>query len=164
YHLNFQPSLMPSYHRQGPVLLKLNSATVTALNNVNIRCLEDLFSLTEDEIYGISGIGKKRGREILELLHSLPFDYMNDALLGNPEQDPYDGVNSTLAEALSSSFYYSDKYLTRGLRYYQAGRVGQIKLVDEATREHHIAVTGSRQYTVKLLLGDERELQVHCSC
>lgn len=132
---------MSPYRRQDPVLLKLNTSTVTALNNAGLTCLEDLFSVAEDEIYSISGIGKKRGREILNLLHSLPFDYMDDTLPGNPEKNPYAGIDSTLAEALSNSFYHNDKYVSRGLRYYQNGRVGQIKLADESTQEYILPST-----------------------
>src|SRR5690625_3170547 len=155
---------MPRYHPADPVLLKLNSATVTALHNANIKCLEDLFGLSEESILAISGIGQKRGREIQRLLHSLPFDFLDESLPANPDQDPYAGIHPALAEHLSTGLRYGEKYLDRGLRYYQNGNVGQIKLVDEEIQEYHIMVTGTRTYTIKLLLEADQDTRVHCTC
>src|SRR5690625_4214961 len=155
---------MPRYHPADPVLLKLNSATVTALHSANIKCLEDLFGLSDEYILTISGIGQKRGREIQRLLHSLPFDFLDESLPANPEQDPYAGTHSALAEFLSTGIRYGDRCLDRGLRYYQNGRVGQVKLVDEEIQEYHVIVTGSRNYTIKLLLEADQDMQVHCTC
>lgn len=155
---------MPSHYDKDPVLLKLSAGTVTALYNAHIKCLEDLFTLSEDEIYDITGIGKKRGLEIIQMLHALPFDYMDDSLPGNPEQDPYAGVDTNLARLLSESFYYNDNSPDRGLKYYQNRQVGQIKMVDEATREYLITVNGSRPYTVQLQLEAGQDTQFHCTC
>lgn len=56
------------YKKQDPVLLKLPSPAVSALLNANITCLENLFGLNERHILNIKGIGKKRQKQIIDLL------------------------------------------------------------------------------------------------
>jgi non-specific serine/threonine protein kinase len=121
-----------------------------------------LFSLDESDILNISGIGKKRSRAILKLLYELPFDYMDDSLPRNPEQDPYAGVAGKLTELLTN--VYSQKLFKRGLDYFQRNKVGQIKLQDESTQTYQIGVQGTRPYTVMLKLDADDSAEVSCTC
>ena len=153
-----------SYSHRDPVLMRLTSATVNALSKANIKCLEDLFSLKEPEILNIPGIGKKRSKAILDLLYRLPFDYRDDSLPGNPQQDPYAGVHPVLKTYLTQFWYVGEKFYTRGVDYFQRGMVGQFQLQDEATQSYTTKVIGTRQYTVTLNLEASDRMQAHCTC
>lgn len=150
------------YYKQDPVLLRLPSAAVSALYDANIKCLEDLFGLDEYTILNIPGIGQKRFVEIMSLLTQLPFDYMDDSLPRNREQDAHAGVDPSLTNMLTD--YYSEKYYKRGLNYFQQNKVGSIKRQDEETKIYQIEVYGSRPYTVTLILDADGAKSTDCTC
>ena len=165
--LNFIPfAYMYSYYSRitDPVLMKLESATVSALESANIYCLEDLLRVDPDSIIDLPGIGKKRNYEIQRFLHSLPFDFKRKPTPINPDQDGMLGVEPELGEYLQRLRHYTDdKTRRRGLNYFQGNRVTAINRL-EASEEFEIFVKGSRQYRVTLPANGTIEGQEHCGC
>ena len=152
------------YYESDPVLMRLTSATVNALQKANIKCLEDLFSYGDHELLDISGIGKKRVKDILDLLYDLPFDHRDDSLPANPAQDPFAGVHPTLRNYLTSYWSHRDKYYKRGVEYFEQKKVSTVELQEESTQTYTARVFGTRQYTVTLKLAVADQIQVHCTC
>jgi non-specific serine/threonine protein kinase len=150
--------------KKDPILLRLNPKTVSTLQNDGINCIEDLFGLSEYDILNIRGIGKKRGRDIMNLLKQLPFNHMDESLSTNPQQDPHAGIDSELSCLLTSYDYRTQAYYDRGLDYFHRNKVQEIKLQDETSQIYEIAVRGTNLYTVTLKLGEKAAAQTHCTC
>lgn len=144
--------------------MRLSSATRNALQKANIECLEDLFSYEEYELLNIPGIGKKRVKDMLDLLYELPFDYQDKSLPLNPEQNPYAGVHPTLQNYLSGHWSTGDKFYRRGVDYFEQRKVSTVELQDNPTQTYKAKAFGTRQYTVTLKLGVGDQLKVHCTC
>lgn len=144
--------------------MKLESSTVSALENANIFCLEDLLRVDPDEIIDLPGIGKKRNLEILRFLYSLPFDFKRKPSPINPDQDGMLGVEPEVEEyLLQLKNYTDDKTYKRGLDYYRENRVLTINRLEES-EEYEIYVKGSRQYRVTLPLDHTIKGEEHCGC
>jgi len=149
-----------------PVLLRLDSATCSALLNANIHCLEDLLQMDPDDISELNGIGKKRNLEILRLLYSLPFDFKQKPSPVNPGSDGLLGVQPDLQDYITELLFdHHDQNFKRGLAYYRENRVKSVELLQEdGDRQEYVAyVKGSRQYTVRLILDGGQSGEV-CSC
>ncbi|AXJ00655.1 Helicase conserved C-terminal domain-containing protein [Cyclonatronum proteinivorum] len=132
-----------------PILLKLESRIVTALQNAGIVCLEQLFGKFEAELLDIKGIGQKTVAPIMSLLTSLPFDYMREDLPINPELDPILGVREVLADWLGDTYVDSaDRDVARGLQYYREDRVKQILRENQENTQFTVEVQGNRSYKV----------------
>ncbi|TVQ07954.1 MAG: hypothetical protein EA364_16115 [Balneolaceae bacterium] len=154
------------YNREfDPALQKLSNSTLTAFYDQNITCLENLFGLEENQILQLNGIGKKRANEIIELLYSLPFDYMDTSLPPNPEGNPMLGIHPKLADHIRNLYHFAhDQVFKRGVDYYSRDRV---VFLSEHDREHdtwQATVRGSRLYQVEISLQKNHNEQTKCNC
>ncbi|MCH8547687.1 MAG: DEAD/DEAH box helicase [Balneolaceae bacterium] len=153
------------YREYDPVLLKLSNSTVSALYDQDIICIEDLFGFHEDQILGLYGIGKKRADEIIELLNSLPFDYMDRSLPPNQEGNPFLGIDPKLTEHLRNLYRYAnDQVFKRGLDYYCQNRVASITENEKSKETWQATVRGARHYKVEISLKGNQGDQTRCNC
>ena len=145
---------MYSYYREvDPVFQKLSNNTVSALYDQDIICLEDLFGLSESQILDLYGIGKKRASEILDFLHSLPFDYMDHTLSTNPERNPFLGMHPVLSDHIRNFYRYAnDQMFKRGVDYFAKNLVRSITIKNESTETWQADVLGSQMYKVEFSL------------
>ena len=148
-----------------PVLLKMDAATVSALNDAGVYCLEDLLQVDSNKIDDLPGIGPKRKHEIQQFLHSLPFDFTEKPSPINPDQDGFLGVDPVLREYITRLFYYpNEAYVTRGIAYFRENRVVSLRALNDKETEYEAHVKGSRQYTVSLPLEGGLTGEEHCTC
>ncbi|HKK88319.1 MAG TPA: SNF2 helicase associated domain-containing protein, partial [Saprospiraceae bacterium] len=154
------------YYREiDPVLQKLSSSTVSALYDQKIVCIEDLFGLSENQILDLYGIGKKRADEILDLLHSLPFDYMDASLPANPEHNPFLGIHPVLADHIRNFYrYVNDQVFKRGIEYFSQNRVHSITLKDESGEVYQADARGTQMYKVEFSLKKNKNGNIKCTC
>ena len=145
-----------------PALLRLSRSTISVLSQAGFKCLEDLFCKSEAQFKSISGVGAKRVREIMEFLNTLPFDYMDQSLPGNPTQDPLAGVDSVLSSYINGpNFSYIDN---DGISYFKENRVGNIKEIQATPLVLEMKVKGTHNYVVTIKFEDIQKLNCSCTC
>lgn len=153
------------YREVDPIFQKLSNNTVSVLYDQDIICLEDLFGLSESQILDLYGIGKKRASEILDFLHSLPFDYMDHTLSTNPERNPFLGMHPVLSDHIRN-FYRNanDQMFKRGVDYFAKNLVRSITFKNESTETWQADVLGSQMYKVEFSLQKNQTKKSSCTC
>jgi len=147
-----------------PVLMKLDYKTVNVLDKSNILCLEDLLRIDPDELMDLPGIGGKRSTEIIQFLHTLPFDFKRKPAPVNPDQDGMLGVDPEVKKyLLNLRRSADDKTYRRGLEYFRENRVLSIKKLEDEG-EYEIYVKGSKKYRVNIPLEAAIQGEEYCDC
>ncbi|MCH8486568.1 MAG: DEAD/DEAH box helicase [Candidatus Cyclonatronum sp.] len=132
-----------------PILLKLEGRILHSLHNAHIRCVEQLFGITEAQLVSIRGIGGKALKQLTDLLHNLPFDYMRHDLAPNPDQDPYLGLSEDVHTLMREFADFSyDNTISRGLSYFRNGRVLKITPENAEGKQFSAHVEGTDIYNV----------------
>lgn len=119
-------------------------------------------ALVNNRYFTWKELGKKRAAEILELLHSLPFDYMNNSLSPNLESNPLLGIHPELLPHLNYiNNNFHESMVKRGLDYYEKHRVVSLTKEENKINTWQAKVRGSQIYTVSINLYKNQTI---CTC